>query len=147
MLYHSRRTTALATVVLALALTGCGGDGTPADDDTTQTSSSAPASTSPSKPPKKSASPAQPALPTLAVTVSGSDVSPMAETLELEAGDRLLVTVKSDRPGELHVHSSPEQYVEFGAGKTRKTLTLAQPGQVDVEEHETGALVARLLVK
>ena len=145
-MHRSRRTAALAAVVLALALTGCGDDDTPGDD-TTPASSSAPASTSPSKTPKKSAESPEPDLPTLAVTVSGSDVSPMAETLELDAGDRLLVTVQSDRSGELHVHSSPEQYVEFGAGKTRKTLTLAQPGQVDVEEHETGALVARLLVK
>ncbi len=141
------RALATATVLcVSLSLAGCGEDEVaPAAEPTDATSSSQP-SKRPSSAPKKEQEPEKEAGPTLAMTVSGGDVSPMGRTIELAAGDPLTIRITSDRPGELHVHSSPEQYVEFGAGRTTHKLTVPQPGQVDVEEHESGALVARLLV-
>ena len=67
--------------------------------------------------------------------------------MKAKAGDVLLVTITSDRAGELHVHSSPEQEVAFGAGTTELEVELKQPGQVDIEEHESGVLIARVLVR
>ena len=137
-----RSLTTAAVLALALTLAGCGDD-EPSTTDSTSEASSSPTSAGPST----SAKPKPPAGPTLDITVSGDDVSPMAQQIDLSTGQALTVRISSDRPGELHVHASPEQYVEFGAGKTRQKLTIDQPGQVDVEEHESGALVARLLVK
>ena len=74
-------------------------------------------------------------------------MKPVAEEVRAKAGDVLLVTITSDRAGELHVHSSPEQEVGFEQGTTEVEVELEQPGQVDIEEHESGALVARVLVK
>ena len=54
--------------------------------------------------------------------------------------------MKADEPGELHVHSSPEQELEYGAGTTTLKLTLDQPGVVDVESHDPKAVIVQLEV-
>ena len=79
--------------------------------------------------------------------VDGDDVGPNAVELEVGVGDSLTVSVDSDRAGELHVHSTPEQYVEFGAGETTQELTFGTPGTVEVEEHDSGAVVAFVEVR
>ena len=142
--HRASRVLAPAALCLALPLTGCGDDGpTPQAEPSTPTSSSRPSKQGPAASPR----PEKPAGSTLSITVTGDDVSPMGRTISLSAGETVTVRITSDRPGELHVHTSPEQYVEFGAGKTRQEVRLDKPGQVDVEEHDTGALVARLLVQ
>ena len=44
------------------------------------------------------------------------------------------------------MHSSPEQHIEFEAGTTDKTLTIDQPGVVDVEDHALDKLIVQLQV-
>ena len=146
---------ATAAVLLTAALAGCGSsaDEPGASGTPSESSSESPESASPSavgkatrKPaPSPSSSPA--AAATLDIQVAGDEVMPVAEQIDLEAGDSLLVRVRSDRAGELHVHSDPEQYVEFGSGSGVHELTLENPGSVDIEEHDSGALVARVLVR
>ena len=135
---------AAVTLVLAVALGGCGDDAQ--EPQSAASSSSVPeASSSPTRD-QGSASPTDGTGTRLAVRIDGDDVSPMAETMELSTGDVLTVEVDANRAGELHVHSSPEQYVEFGDGTTRQRIAFDKPGQVDIEEHQTGVLVARVLV-
>ena len=81
------------------------------------------------------------------VSIVGSDVTPVAQQVELGVGETLLLEVESDRAGELHVHSSPEQVVDFAAGSSELDLTFDKPGSVDIEEHQSGALIARVLVQ
>ena len=147
---------ATAAVLLTAALAGCGGsaDGSGASGtpSSSESSSESPRSASPSAGGKSrkaapSTSPSAAAAATLDIRVSGDEVTPVAEQIDLEAGDSLLVRVRSDRAGELHVHSDPEQYVEFGSGSGEHELTLENPGSVDIEEHDSGALVARVLVR
>ncbi len=57
------------------------------------------------------------------------------------------MTVDSDRAGELHVHAKPEQYVEFTPGTTEKTLSIETPGSIEIEEHDSGTVVALLEVR
>lgn len=78
----------------------------------------------------------------LAVEIAGDDISPNAAELEVGVGDSISVSVTSDRAGELHVHSTPEQYVEFEAGDSTQELTFTTPGTVEVEDHDTGDVVA-----
>lgn len=141
-----RHALAAPALVLCLALVGCGED-EPAEPATEPTPE-VPTSQSTGKAEKEKPTKQQaPAGATLAVQVSGSQVSPSGRAISMSVGDVLTVQVTSDRAGELHVHSSPEQYVDFKAGETRRDIAVDKPGQVDIEEHETGALVARLLVR
>ena len=45
------------------------------------------------------------------------------------------------------MHSSPEQEIEYAAGTTDKTLTIDQPGVVDVESHHLEKLIVQLEVR
>ena len=62
------------------------------------------------------------------------------------AGEEIEIVIKSDEAGEPHVHSEPEQVLEDAAGTTNLTLTIDEPGVVDVERHEPEALVLQLEV-
>ncbi len=67
--------------------------------------------------------------------------------VKVAAGEPINLEVESDRPAELHVHSSPEQVLEVEEGESTLTLTIERPGIVDVEEHETGKIVLQLEVR
>lgn len=85
--------------------------------------------------------------PLLTVTIDGQEVLPNADEIDLSTGEKVLITVDSDRAGELHVHSTPEQFIEFDAGTTQAKLVLQTPGSVEVEDHDTGAVVALIEVR
>ncbi len=140
-----RAALAIASLGLALGLTACGDDEQPSVTPAELTPSSGePASSAPASEAPGSEAPAG---PTLDLTVEGDRVDPTNKSFEVTSGQTLTIVVTSDRAGELHVHSSPEQELEFKAGTTRLEVLLKQPGQVDIEEHESDALVARVLVK
>jgi cytoskeletal protein RodZ len=146
----------LATAVLAAVLAACGGEepstsqpaesasATPSESpsETTEATPSTEASPEPTKEPTK-----QPAGPSAEVTIEGGSVEPLAQSVEAEVGETVTLEITSDRAGELHVHSTPEQYREFGAGRSTVRMTFDKPGAVDVEEHDSGALVLRVLVQ
>jgi hypothetical protein len=149
-------TTALIAVA-AFASTSCAGpaDETEGDAGTgSDTTSAAPVetpsgpapSTSPSPSstptPTTTPSPSEPAGPMLAVEIQGETVRPNAVEIRLDVGEPLAMTFDTDRAGELHVHSKPEQYVEFEAGTSTRELVVETPGSVKIEEHDTGAVVA-----
>ena len=118
-------TTVAVSFTLVLALAACGSG----DEDTTP--------------------PAEPTDlgPLLTVTIDGDQISPNAEEIDLGTGDKLLVEVQSDRAGELHVHSAPEQLVEFADGTTNSEIVVNTPGTVEVEDHDTSAVVALIEVR
>jgi glucose/arabinose dehydrogenase len=133
---------AIAATTLGLVSCGEGGADTPA-------ASSASASQSPEKAEKakqKRPPTAEPAA-SVEIQINGAAVTPMAKQVDLAVGEPLQLLVQSDRAGELHVHSSPEQVFTVEPGRNEFTLKVSRPGQVDVEEHESGALVLRLVAK
>ena len=116
------------TLVTSLGVAGCGSDssgGTSGND------------------PSKDASSTQ----TLDVSINGKTITPTNKRVELSKGKPLTITITSDRPGELHVHSSPEEEIEFDKGKTTKELTFKTPGVIEVEEHVSDTLIAQLEVR
>ena len=149
---------AIAAVASMLVLgTSCAG---PADDETADptdastspTAPETPGSTSPTESSSTAGSesptePPEPEGPTLEVTISGDKVGPNAQQISVDVGEPVTITFETDRAGELHVHSKPEQYVEFPAGSSRKELVIKTPGTVEVEEHDSEAVVAVIEVR
>jgi len=147
----------LSSAALAVTLlAGCSDEPAPETDKPTRirTSSSAPstATSAHSESPGSSPSvtepePADPDGPLLEIVVKGSSVQPNAQEMEAETGQIIYVSVESDRSGQLHVHAKPEQFLEFGKGVAEIELVIDTPGSVQIEEHETGSVVARVDVR
>jgi plastocyanin len=119
-----RRTATVLTVLLCAIplLAGCG------DDDTRGSTSSGDDTK------------------TVEITFSDGSVTPNGERVEVKAGQPVELVVKADEPGELHIHSTPEDELEYGAGTTTLKLTLDQPGVVDVESHDPKVVIVQLEV-
>jgi ABC-type phosphate transport system substrate-binding protein len=83
---------------------------------------------------------------TVEVTIKGSSVEPVAKKVDIGVGGTITVKVDSDRAGELHVHSTPEQTFDFKAGTSSYDVTLDKPGTVDIEEHVSDTVLIRALV-
>jgi hypothetical protein len=123
---------ALVSVLMALALTGCG------SDDSGDSKGSGDTVVA-----KKDAS----GTPTIDVTFKGDTVKPAGASVKVKAGEPLKLHITADKAGEIHVHSSPEQELEYEAGTSDKTITLDQPGVVDVESHSLDKLILQLQVR
>ena len=118
------RILASATVlILALAgLTSCG------DDE--------------SDPPGSGADPA-----TIEVTFEGDTVTPNGERVDVEAGQPIELDITADAPGEIHVHSDPEQTLSYDEGaSTVQIEPIDKPGVVDVEAHDLDKVIVQLEV-
>jgi len=80
-------------------------------------------------------------LPTkvIDVTVTGDSVDPNGELIKVAVGQRIELDVTADAPGEIHVHSSPEQEFEYAKGSSTITVApITAPGRVEVESHTLG---------
>ena len=149
---HRRRTgavragVALVTLSLAVGLGACGDDsdgGAASQTSTSDSSPSEPSQPSRSEPPTSDA--AEPVV--IDVTIADGTVTPAGETVEAEVGQEIEVHVASDAADELHVHSSPEHEFEIEPGRHQLfTFSIDQPGQVEIETHETETVVAELVV-
>jgi hypothetical protein len=126
-----RRTLAsLAVVLCALTLTtSCGGD-----EGNGSPGGSASESASETK--------------VIAVTIKGDSVTPNGDRVDVEAGQDVELDITADAPGEIHVHSTPEQELEYEEGESTLTITgLEQPGTVDVEVHDLEKIIVQLEVR
>ena len=115
---------------LAILVSGCGSD-----------EPSAKADDGAGKPANKSSG------TTIDVTFKGDTVKPNGVEKKVKAGQPITLHIVADKPGELHVHSSPEQEIEYDAGTTDKKVTIDQPGVVEVESHTLDQLVVVLEVR
>ncbi|HEY3529598.1 MAG TPA: hypothetical protein VGK78_10630 [Nocardioides sp.] len=122
-----RRLVAAVAVVLltSLTLTACGGgSGSSAQD--------------PSHLPTK----------VIDVTFSGESVTPNGDRYDVAVGQRIELDVTADKPGEIHVHSSPEQEFEYDKGSsTIAVKPITTPGIVTVESHTLDKVLFQLQVK
>jgi hypothetical protein len=139
-------TTLASTLALLAALAGCADDPTDAPPPD-QAASSPSESATPSEKESAEPKPEEPEGPVLEIAIDGEAVSPNSQRIELGRGEPLVIDFRSDRAGELHVHANPEQFVEFPAGSSTRELVIEIPGVVEVEEHESGAVVAQLEVQ
>jgi hypothetical protein len=81
------------------------------------------------------------------VTISGDSVTPNGERVDVAVGQEIELDVTADEAGEIHVHSSPEQQLEYQAGETTVTIQgIDKPGTVDVESHALEKVIVQLEV-
>ncbi len=113
----------LALLLLPFALTaGCGGSDDPTDAQRSPADS-------------------------ISITFTGDTVDPKGDRVEVAAGEPVELVVEAETPGELHVHSTPEQQLPYGVGTTTLSVTIDAPGIVEVESHELGVTVVQLAVR
>jgi hypothetical protein len=74
-------------------------------------------------------------------------VDPAGVEKKVTAGKPITLHIVADKPGELHVHSSPEQEIQYAAGTSDKRLTIDRPGIVEVESHDLEQLIVVLEVR
>ena len=85
---------------------------------------------------------------TIQVTIAGDDVTPNGDRVEVAVNQPIELVVKADAEGEIHVHSDPEQELEYGVGTTTlKTFKIDKPGIVEVESHALEKTIVQLEVK
>lgn len=150
------RTALAATISAVLLLGGCGND--PAESTDAGGTSAASTPDEPTEPTEaESSEPAEPSTeqsekprptgPFADITFKGGTASPNGERVEIGVGETLTLRIDSDRAGELHVHSTPEQEIAFPSGQSERKLTIEQPGVVDVEDHASGMVLLQLEVR
>lgn len=135
-----RRVTGLASLVLVLALglTACG------DDRELTPNESNPTTSAPSKSQESDAGDADGEV--VEITREGDVFSPNGARIKTEVGEPLTLSITSDVAGELHVHSTPEQDVEYHKGTTEHEISIDRPGVVEVESHDPTVVVLQLEV-
>ncbi len=130
-----------STAALALALSACGSS----SDGSSTSRPSAGDELTATPLAQATASPAADAK-VIAITLEGETVTPSGTGVDVKLNQPVVLNIKADKAGELHVHSTPEKHIEFPAGDSTVTLTLDQPGVVDVEDHALDKLIVQLKV-
>ena len=131
-------------LVLGGLLAGCGDDNGAANDPTpTPTETTGGPTETPTTTPSETAAPTGTVID---ATIRGNDLEPNGERVKVKVGEEITINVDADRAGELHVHSSPEQELEYAKGKTTLHLTIKTPGIVEVEDHVADKVLVSLEV-
>ena len=148
------RTAPLAplVLVLAFALTACGDGGEEPSATPTSASDSPSDSASTSTPSASDSTATETSTPedesrAITVTREGDTFTPNGARVDAEAGQLVVLTITSDEPGELHVHSVPEQEITYEAGTSEHEITIDRPGVVEVESHDPDVIVLQLEVR
>jgi hypothetical protein len=70
-----------------------------------------------------------------------------ARTLSFDSGETVRLAFSADRAAEVHIHGY-DRYVDVKAGRTARVRFPAElEGAFEIEDHHTGALLARLEVR
>ena len=140
---RSRLALVALTATLGMLVSGCGSDEPRGSEKPEADKSTATADASAkAKPDKK-----KPSGTTIDITFKGDTVDPNGVQKKVKAGKPITLHIVADKPGELHVHSSPEQEIEYDAGTSDKKVTIDRPGIVEVESHTLEQLVVVLEVR
>jgi hypothetical protein len=124
----ARQLVMLVALVLTggLALTACGSDSDEGGDT--------PSSTQDTK--------------SIDITFEGDTVTPNGERVDVAIGQKVEFVVKADAPGEIHVHSSPEQEVKYEKGTTIVSIgSFDRAGIIEVESHALEKTIVQLQVQ
>jgi len=85
---------------------------------------------------------------TIAVKFEGSKVTPNGERVDVGVGQPIELVVTADAPGEIHIHSDPEQQLEYEKGTTILKLEgFKTAGIIEVESHALEKTIVQLEVR
>jgi hypothetical protein len=138
--------TAVLTAAALLTLGACSDSTASSSVESSSTpSASAPSASPPTSSSEEPTKP-EPSGMTINISIQGDTVKPNGSRVKVKRGEPVTLRIDADGPGELHVHSTPEQELEFGEGVSTKKLTIDKPGIVDVEDHELEQVIVQLEV-
>jgi hypothetical protein len=80
------------------------------------------------------------------ITIKDGTVTPNGERVKAAVGEPVTLHIEADAAGQIHVHSTPEQEIDFPRGTSTKRLTIDKPGIVDVEDHALDQVIVQLEV-
>lgn len=83
---------------------------------------------------------------TIHITIKGGKVTPNGDRVKASVGKPITLHIEADSAGRIHVHSTPEQEIDFPKGTSTKKLTIDKPGIVDVEDHALDQVIVQLQV-
>ncbi|MCV7171581.1 hypothetical protein H7I41_16830 [Mycobacterium manitobense] len=129
-------------------LAGCGGGGDGADGGGSTAAASSTPSVTTVAPSDMTDQQKAPDRLTVEVKIQGGEVTPTNAALQAKVGQPIVIRVDSDAADELHVHSVPEHSfpVEAKPGQQFQ-FTVDVPGNVDIELHDAGKVVATIQVQ
>ncbi len=78
------------------------------------------------------------------VTFEGGEVTPSGERVDVTVGEPVELVVTADEPGEIHVHSDPEQQIPYDEGTETFEIEISRPGVVEVESHDLDQVIVQL---
>lgn len=81
------------------------------------------------------------------ITFEDGAVEPNGERIDVSTGQPIDLEVTADEPGEIHIHSDPEQEVPYDAGTSTIKLQIDKPGVVAVESHDLDQVIVQLEVR
>jgi hypothetical protein len=129
-----------AVIVAVMGLAGCASSDDGNDDASGDpTTPGTPAPTDPASAPSDDQ--------VVTITIEGDGVDPNGKKIDVDAGEPVILDITADAPGEIHVHSTPEQEIEYDAGESQHTLTFDRPGVVEVESHTLEKVIVQLQVR
>jgi plastocyanin len=141
---------ALLPALGLLALAGCGGNSNSGSGSSPNTAATS-APTSVSTPTNtatqpQTSTPSNTADVTINVTVANGKVNPSGASINVKAGQTVLITAVSDAADEVHVHGYDKQ-LPLTPGKPASVRFVANmKGTFEIETHESNKLVAKLVV-
>jgi sporulation-control protein spo0M len=144
--------TALSRLLVLAATTtllaGCGGGGDGADGGGSTAAASSTPSVTTVAPSDMTDQQKAPDRLTVEVKIQGGEVTPTNAALQAKVGQPIVIRVDSDAADELHVHSVPEHSFPIEAKPGQQfQFTVDVPGNVDIELHDAGKVVATIQVQ
>jgi hypothetical protein len=136
---HAPRRMLAAALAAALTVTvaGCGGDSEDANHGDHAISATPVAKVTVAPPD---------GAEVIGVTIAGDSVSPSGDRIPVDRDQPIVFEIDADEAGELHVHSSPAQSIEYPAGKSQAQITIDKAGLIEAEIEDSGTLVVELEV-
>lgn len=81
------------------------------------------------------------------VTFTGDEVEPNGKRVEVQLNQPVKFEIEADKPGELHIHSKPEQEIAYAEGTSTHEVSFDKTGVFAVESHDLEKAVVELEVR
>ena len=81
------------------------------------------------------------------ISVTATSVTPDGGTASVGIGKPVTFRITSTVAGQIHVHSTPEQHIDFPVGTSTITLRFGLPGTIEVEDHALDRQIVQIQVR